>query len=121
MGGSSSPKPPKPTAEEKAMEYRTNLGLKNERERTEKMLKQQAQGKIGVKSMLGGIEPDNTPQQKDVVHSDAISSERAEYNKANMFKKARLRQKYGAAVLGLPTSGKGAAGMGSKLSLLRFF
>lgn len=121
MGGSSTPKPPPPTAEEKAMEYRTNLGLKNERKRTEQMLKQQAQGKIGVKSMLGGIEPDNTPQQKDVVHSNAKSSERAEYDRANLFKKARLRQKYGAKALGLPAGNKEMASIGSKLSLLRMF
>lgn len=120
MGGSSSPKPPKPTAEEKAMEYRTNLGLKNERKRTEQMLKQQAQGKIGVKSLLGGIKPDNTPQQEDVVHSDAISSERKEYNKANKLKKMALRQKYGAKVLGLP-AGKEVTGMVKKLSLLSLF
>lgn len=87
MGGSSSPKPPKPTAEEKAMEYRTNLGLKKERARTETMLKNQARGKLGVQSLLGGIKPDTSMKQEDVKHSKAISSERRSFNKLRGFKK----------------------------------
>ena len=121
MGGSSSAKPPKPTPEEKAMEYRTNIGLRKERARTEKMLKQQAQTGIGVASMLKGIEADNTLKQEDVKHSKAVSSERKEYDEANMFKKIKLRQKYGAKALGLTKNKKNLVGMGSKLSLLKFF
>ncbi len=119
MGGSSA-KPPPPTPEEKAMEYRTNIGLRKERARTEKMLKQQAQTGIGVKSMLKGIENDNTLKQEDVKHSRDISSEQREYNRADMFKKAKLRKKYGNKVVGVPNK-KDLVGMGSILSLLKFF
>ena len=90
MGGSSKPpKPPKPTAEEKTTEYRTNLGLKKERARTETMLKNQARSKLGVKSLLGGIKPDTSMKQEDVKHSNAISSERRSFNKLRLFERAR--------------------------------
>lgn len=89
MGGSSSPKPPPPTPEEKAMEYRTNLGLRNERKKTETMLKNQARSKLGVKSLLGGIEPDTSMKQKDVKHSNAISSEKRSFNKLKGFERLR--------------------------------
>ncbi len=75
MGGSSAPKPPPPTAEEKAMEKRTNLGLRNERKKTETMLKDQARSRLGVKSLLKGIKPEVTSKQEDVKHSKAMSLE----------------------------------------------
>lgn len=71
----SRPKAPEPTPEEIALEKRTQLGLREERARTERMLKSQARGKLGVKSLLGGIKPDTGMKQEDVVHSKAISSE----------------------------------------------
>jgi hypothetical protein len=121
MGGSSSSaKPPPPTPEEKAMEYRTNIGLRKERARTEKMLKQQAQSGIGVKSMLKGIKNDNTLKQKDVKHSNDMSSERREYLTANLFEKQKIRRKYGSEVLGLPNKND-LTGIASKASLLRLF
>ena len=69
--GSSTPKAPKPTAEQEAMEKRTMLGLKRERAKTERRLKAQARSQLGVKSLLVGIKPMKN-LQKDVVHSDAI-------------------------------------------------
>jgi hypothetical protein len=71
----SRPKAPKPTAEELALEKRTMIGLRESRAKTERMLKSQARGQLGVKSLLGGIKPMRN-LQKDVVHSDAMSSER---------------------------------------------
>ena len=82
MGGSA-PKPPPPTPEEIALEKRTILGLRRERAKTERMLKAQARGKLGVKSLLGGIKPDTGMKQEDVVHSKAISSE--ELNRKKFF------------------------------------
>ena len=69
MGGSA-PKPPKATPEEIALEKRTEIGLRQERARTERMLKAQARGKLGAKSLLKGIKPDTGLKQEDVVHSD---------------------------------------------------
>ncbi len=71
MGGSSAPKPPKPTAEELAMRKRTEIDLREETARTERKLKAQARGKLGVKSLLTGIEPDTSKKQSDVKHSKA--------------------------------------------------
>ena len=90
--GSSSPKAPKPTAEQEAMEKRTMLGLRRERAKTERTLKAQARSQLGAKSLLGGIKPIRN-LQKDVVHSDAISSERLAYDKANILTKQRLLKK----------------------------
>lgn len=73
--GSSTPDAPKPTAEQLAMEKRTMLGLERERAKTERRLKSQARSQLGAKSLLGGIKPMRN-LQKDVVHSDAMSSER---------------------------------------------
>lgn len=98
--GSSSPKAPKPTAEQEAMEKRTMLGLKRERAKTERRLKAQARSQLGAKSLLGGIKPIRN-LQKDVVHSDAISSERLAYDNANIFDKAKIVKKEGASRLGL--------------------
>lgn len=98
--GSSSPEAPKPTAEQEAMEKRTMLGLKRERAKTERRLKAQARSQLGAKSLLGGIKPIRN-LQKDVVHSDAISGERLEYDNANIFAKARIIDKQGAGRLGL--------------------
>lgn len=92
MGGSSSPKPPKPTAEEKAMEYRTNLGLKKERARTETMLKNQARGKLGVQSLLGGIEPDTSLKQKDVAHSEVTRPNNLFFGALDFFKRNRIEK-----------------------------
>ena len=70
MGGSSkAPKPPKPTAQEKAIEKRTNIGLRRERMQTERMLKAQARGQLGAKSLLTGLKRDTSLKQEDVVHS----------------------------------------------------
>lgn len=84
----SKPKAPKPTPEEIALEKRTQLGLREERARTERMLKAQARSKLGVNSLLGGIKPDTGLKQKDVVHSKAISSEQRDLN--NMSSLARM-------------------------------
>ncbi len=73
MGGSS--KAPPPSAEELALEKRTKMGLTAERAKTERMLKAQARGTLGAKSLLGGLKKDTYLKQEDVVHSDAISSE----------------------------------------------
>ena len=86
MGGSA-PKPPPPTPEELALEKRTQLGLRRERAKTERMLKAQARGKLGVKSLLGGIKPDTGMKQEDVVHSKAISSEKRDLNNMSAFDK----------------------------------
>ena len=67
----SRPKSPEPTPEEIALEKRTLMGLREERARTERMLKAQARSKLGVKSLLGGIKPDTGMKQEDVVHSNA--------------------------------------------------
>lgn len=85
----SRPKAPKPTPEELALEKRTQIGLREERARTERMLKAQARGKLGVKSLLGGIEPDTGMKQKDVVHSKAISSE--ERDRMKIFGHGRIK------------------------------
>lgn len=84
----SRPKAPEPTPEEIALEKRTQIGLREERARTERMLKAQARGKLGVKSLLGGIKPDTGMKQEDVVHSKAISSE--EKQRQNMSAFARI-------------------------------
>jgi hypothetical protein len=77
----SRPKAPEPTPEELALEKRTQLGLREERAKTERMLKAQARGKLGVKSLLGGIKPDTGLKQEDVIHSKAISSEERDRKK----------------------------------------
>lgn len=87
MGGSA--KPPPPTPEEIALEKRTQLGLRKERAKTERMLKAQARGKLGVKSLLGGIKPDTGLKQEDVVHSKAISSE--ERDRKKIFGHGRIK------------------------------
>lgn len=70
MGGSSKkPKPPKPTPEEKAIERRTDLGLRRERAETERRLKAQTRGQLGAKSLLTGLKKDTSLKQKNVVHS----------------------------------------------------
>tara|TARA_R100001163_G_scaffold36382_1_gene27906 strand:+ start:822 stop:1196 length:375 start_codon:yes stop_codon:yes gene_type:complete len=96
----SRPKAPKPTAEELALEKRTKIGLRESQAKTERMLKAQARGQLGAKSLLGGIKPMRN-LQKDVVHSDAISSERLSYDKANIFDKAKIVKREGAGRLGL--------------------
>jgi len=83
----SRPKAPEPTPEELALEKRTQLGLREERARTERMLKSQARGKLGVKSLLGGIKPDTGMKQEDVVHSKAISSEERQRQNMSAFAK----------------------------------
>jgi len=90
MGGSA--KPPPPTPEEIALEKRTQLGLRRERAKTERMLKAQARGKLGVKSLLGGIKPDTGIKQEDVVHSKAISSEERDLNNMSAFDKMIARR-----------------------------
>ena len=62
------PKPPKQTPEEKAMERRTEIGLREERARTERMLKAQARSQLGAQSLLVGIEPEASGQES-VKHS----------------------------------------------------
>jgi hypothetical protein len=83
----SRPKAPEPTPEEIALEKRTMMGLREERARTERMLKSQARSKLGVKSLLGGIKPDTGMKQEDVVHSKAISSEERDKQKMSAFAK----------------------------------
>lgn len=85
----SRPKAPEPTPEEIALEKRTQLGLRRERAKTERMLKAQARGKLGVKSLLGGIKPDTGMKQEDVVHSKAISSE--ERDRKKIFGHGRIK------------------------------
>jgi hypothetical protein len=89
MGGSA-PKPPPPTPEELALEKRTQIGLREERAKTERMLKAQARGKLGVKSLLGGIKPTGM-KQEDVVHGKAISSENRDRIK-KIFGHGRLKK-----------------------------
>lgn len=91
----SRPKAPKPTPEEIALEKRTQLGLREERARTERMLKAQARGKLGVKSLLGGIKPDTGMKQEDVVHSKAISSEERDRQRLEIFGKKAARMMAG--------------------------
>jgi hypothetical protein len=81
----SRPKAPEPTPEEIALEKRTMMGLREERAKTERMLKAQARSKLGVKSLLGGIKPDTGMKQEDVVHSKAISSEQRDLNNMSAF------------------------------------
>lgn len=81
----SRPKAPKPTPEELALEKRTQIGLREERAKTERMLKAQARGKLGVQSLLGGIKPDTGMKQEDVVHSKAISSEEKQRQNMSAF------------------------------------
>jgi len=70
MGGKSKkPKPPKPTAQEKAIEKRTDIGLRRERMETERTLKAQARGQLGAKSLLTGLKKETVLQQKNVKHS----------------------------------------------------
>ncbi len=84
MGGKSKkPKPPKPTAQEKAIEKRTNIGLRRERMQTERMLKAQARGQLGAKSLLTGLKKETVLQQKDVKHS-----KKQKMKFANIFDKA---------------------------------
>jgi len=97
MGGSA-PKPPPPTPEEIALEKRTQLGLRRERAKTERMLKAQARGKLGVKSLLGGIKPDTGMKQEDVVHSKAISSEERQRQKLSVFGKRLGRMMAGRSL-----------------------
>lgn len=80
MGGSSSPKAPKPTAEEKAMMKRTEIGLQEERARTERMLKAQARSQLGAQSLLTGIKPLG-PQQDTVKHSGKNTKKDKSYAK----------------------------------------
>jgi hypothetical protein len=91
----SRPKAPEPTPEEIALEKRTMMGLREERARTERMLKAQARSKLGVKSLLGGIKPDTGMKQEDVVHSKAISSEEKYKKKMSVFGK-RLASRTGS-------------------------
>jgi len=91
----SRPKAPEPTPEEIALEKRTMMGLREERARTERMLKAQARSKLGVKSLLGGIKPDTGMKQEDVVHSKAISSEERDKQKMSVFAK-RLASRTGS-------------------------
>ena len=88
----SRPKAPEPTPEEIALEKRTQLGLREERAKTERMLKAQARGKLGVKSLLGGIKPDTGMKQEDVVHGKAISSEERDKQKMTSFAKVLARR-----------------------------
>lgn len=88
----SRPKAPEPTPEEIALEKRTMIGLREERARTERMLKAQARSKLGVKSLLGGIKPDTGMKQEDVVHSKAISSEERDLNNMSAFAKMIARR-----------------------------
>ncbi len=53
--GSSRPSQPVPTPEELALEKRTEIGLRRERAKTERMLKSQARGKLGARSLISGI------------------------------------------------------------------
>lgn len=55
MGGSS-PKPPKPTPRELAIEARTERRLDEEIRQTERRLKAQARGKVGAQSLLRGFQ-----------------------------------------------------------------
>lgn len=55
MGGSS-PKPPKPTPQERAIEARTERRLDEEIRQTERRLKAQARGKVGAQSLLRGFQ-----------------------------------------------------------------
>ncbi len=88
----SRPKAPEPTPEEIALEKRTMMGLREERARTERMLKAQARSKLGVKSLLGGIKPDTGMKQEDVVHSKAISSEERDLNNMSAFARMIARR-----------------------------
>jgi hypothetical protein len=88
----SRPKAPEPTPEEIALEKRTMMGLREERARTERMLKAQARSKLGVKSLLGGIKPDTSMKQEDVVHSKAISSEERDLNNMSAFARMIARR-----------------------------
>ncbi len=91
----SRPKAPEPTPEEIALEKRTLMGLREERARTERMLKAQARSKLGVKSLLGGIKPDTGMKQEDVVHSKAISSEERDRQRLKIFGKKAARMMAG--------------------------
>ena len=66
--GSSRPRQPVPTPEELALEKRTEIGLRRERAKTERMLKTQARGQLGAKSLIGGIGV-KPKGQKSVQHS----------------------------------------------------
>lgn len=96
MGGSA--KAPPPTPEELALEKRTQLGLRRERAKTERTLKAQARGKLGVKSLLGGIKPDTGLKQEDVVHSKAISSEERDRQRLSVFGKRLARTMAGRSL-----------------------
>ena len=91
----SRPKAPKPTPEELALEKRTQIGLREERAATERMLKSQARGKLGVKSLLGGIKPDTSMKQEDVVHGKAMSSEERDRQRLKTFGKRAARMMVG--------------------------
>ena len=88
----SRPKSPEPSPEEIALEKRTLMGLREERARTERMLKAQARSKLGVKSLLGGIKPNTGMKQEDVVHSKAISSEERDLDNMSAFDKMIARR-----------------------------
>jgi hypothetical protein len=72
MGSSS--KSVDPTPEQLALEKRTLIGLEEEARSTERMLKAQARGKIGVRSLLQGIKPNKNLINK-ITLSDAPSLE----------------------------------------------
>jgi hypothetical protein len=55
------------------------------------MLKAQTRGKLGVQSLLGGIKPDTSMKQEDVVHSKAISSEQRDRQNMSLFAKRIYR------------------------------
>lgn len=96
MGGrSKKPKPPKPTAEEKATEIRTDIGLRRERMKTERMLKAQARGQLGAKSLLTGLRRDASLKQEDVKHSKSRSSESRDFAKMHPIAAIMYRAKYG--------------------------
>ena len=93
--GSSTPDEPDLTPEQVAMERRTTLGLERERAKTERRLKAQARGKLGVQSLLKGIAPEAGLRQEDVVHSQDIANEavRQAAETARRTEKRKERQK----------------------------
>lgn len=91
--GSSTPDEPDLTPEQVAMERRTTLGLERERAKTERRLKAQARGKLGVQSLLKGIAPEAGLRQEDVVHSQDIANEAVRQAGERRTAKRKERQK----------------------------
>lgn len=90
--GSSTPDAPELTPEQVAMEKRTMLGLERERAKTERKLKAQARGKLGVESLLKDIAPEAGLRQEDVVHSQDISNEAVRQAAERKTKKRKEKQ-----------------------------